>query len=642
MGRPSSRKRTQDSTAPALEKEVAFSPASAGWIVSPFWDSVLFIAAPLVAMAGLLPLRAYWSSQQLSVFLLAFFTFGHHFPGFLRAYGDRELLARYRWRFLLAPPLLFATTLWFDIRNLHGLLIFISAWDIWHVLMQNYGFMRIYDSKQGDRSKLTSRMDWTVAFSWYLMLIVSSPHYRHDLLRRGYSAGLPLIPPEVLQTLEQALTVWTALATLAYVAYHIYQWREGRPVSWRKFLLLGIFLGATFYLYVYINDFLVGFGVWSAFHCIQYYGIVWVFNQNRVAKSASAMTPFIRFLFRPSVGLALLYAGLILAYGSVNYFVSFVSDAGWRRLLMAFTFTSTALHYYYDGFIWKVREPETRAYLNIGTEAKRSFAAASKAVAGAFQQLQPANNGRLQLAYLSAIVLILATTETWWPHAEISMRQSLVALAPGAGEAHFNLGDALWKQGRSEEAIDSFREAVRLLPNSPEARNNLGAVLQESGQLDEAIAEYRQALALSGGSDGVAGQSTGSPILPSAWLGQTGDAFAAHSNLADALAKTNRQEEAIEHYRIALQRDPLAVKVRTNLGATLSALERYDEAVRELNEVLATEPGYAAAHINLASILEFQGKTDEAVWHYEAVLKGNDERAAESARGSLERLRTVR
>jgi tetratricopeptide (TPR) repeat protein len=220
------------------------------------------------------------------------------------------------------------------------------------------------------------------------------------------------------------------------------------------------------------------------------------------------------------------------------------------------------------------------------------------------------------------------------------MRQSLVALAPGAGEAHFNLGDVLWKQGRTKEAIDSFREAVRLMPDSPEARNNLGAVLQETGRLDEAIAEYRSALALSSESDRAAGQSTGSPILPSAWLARTGgDSFAAHSNLADALAKTNRQEEAVEHYRIALEHDPRAVKVRTNLGATLSALERYDEAVRELNEVLVTDPGYSAAHINLASILEFQGKTAEAVRHYEAVLGGSDERAAEFARNALGRLR---
>ena len=216
--------------------------------------------------------------------------------------------------------------------------------------------------------------------------------------------------------------------------------------------MLGIFLGATFYLYVYLDDFLVGFGVWSAFHCIQYYGIVWVFNQSRVAKNAAAMAPLVRFLFRPSVGLALLYAGLILAYGSLNYLVSFVTDAVWRQVLMAFTFSSTALHYYYDGFIWKIREPETRAYLNIGTEARRGLAAASAVVAGAFQRLQPANNGRLQLGYLSAILLLLVATETWWPHAELSMRQSLVALAPSAGEAHFNLGEALWKQGRPEAA----------------------------------------------------------------------------------------------------------------------------------------------------------------------------------------------
>ena len=105
-------------------------------------------------------LRSFLSSRELAVLLLTFFTFGHHLPGFIRAYGDRELFQRFRHRFLLAPPAIFLMVLWFDLRSLHGLLIFISAWDIWHVLMQHYGFMRIYDAKQGAVRQLTSRLDW--------------------------------------------------------------------------------------------------------------------------------------------------------------------------------------------------------------------------------------------------------------------------------------------------------------------------------------------------------------------------------------------------------------------------------------------------------------------------------------------------
>src|SRR5215813_11463232 len=68
------------------------SPASSTWILSPLQDSLLFIGSPVVAIAALLHLRSFWNSQDISVFLLAFFTFGHHFPGFFRAYGDRELV----------------------------------------------------------------------------------------------------------------------------------------------------------------------------------------------------------------------------------------------------------------------------------------------------------------------------------------------------------------------------------------------------------------------------------------------------------------------------------------------------------------------------------------------------------------------
>jgi hypothetical protein len=90
----------------------AIPAAPAPWIISPLWDSLLFIGAPILVIAAFFPLRGVLSSEQIAILLLAFFTFGHHFPTFLRSYGDRELFARYRWRFLLAPPLIFAAALW--------------------------------------------------------------------------------------------------------------------------------------------------------------------------------------------------------------------------------------------------------------------------------------------------------------------------------------------------------------------------------------------------------------------------------------------------------------------------------------------------------------------------------------------------
>jgi hypothetical protein len=151
----------KSSVGPVTARDEAAVPARvpSGWIISPLWDSVLFIGAPLVCMASLLPLSLFWTSDQTAIFLLAFFTFGHHFPGFVQTYGDRELFARSRLRFLLAPPIIFATVLWFDVKDLHGLVIFVSAWDIWHVLMQHYGFMRIDDAKQGEVNAAASRMD---------------------------------------------------------------------------------------------------------------------------------------------------------------------------------------------------------------------------------------------------------------------------------------------------------------------------------------------------------------------------------------------------------------------------------------------------------------------------------------------------
>ena len=74
------------------------------WIVSARADLALVIGAPLL-IAPLMYLAAEISSPTLVAGLIfGVLSTGHHLPGFLRAYGDPALFARYRLRLLLMPP----------------------------------------------------------------------------------------------------------------------------------------------------------------------------------------------------------------------------------------------------------------------------------------------------------------------------------------------------------------------------------------------------------------------------------------------------------------------------------------------------------------------------------------------------------
>jgi tetratricopeptide (TPR) repeat protein len=576
--------------------------------MSPLADSLLFIGAPLVCIVTLLPLRAVWKPADISLFLLAFFTFGHHLPGFMRAYGDRELFARYRLRFLLAPLLVFLVTWWFAARDLHGLLLVVFAWDIWHVLMQHYGFIRIYDAKRGAISPVTARLDWALALAWYVTLILLSPHYSHSLLFRAYSSGLPLLRPVFFTALQVGLVCASVALTLIYLGYHFHLWRQGRGVNWRKLTMMGIFLAATYYLYVGLNDFTTGFAVWSAFHCIQYYGIVWSFNRNRVARS-QAVTAFLRFLFQPRPALVALYLALILLYGGVNYAAQFIQDETWRQLLIAFVATSGTLHYYYDGFIWRIREAETGRYLGLATAARpQDQRVTARAWLDALRRFSQGRQASLMHAACFGVVLLaLGALESRRPHSELSMRQTLALTTTPVGVAHFHLGEAYYQQGSFEQAINSYREAARLMPEDARAAAKLGLSLTRLGRSDEAIAEFERALASEPG------------------------LYEAHYNLGLLRARRGEREAAMRHFQQAfpagderalraLEAEPAAAEVLSNLGLGLMNADERAAALAMFRRAVAADPKFVSARLNLGNALLIEGDLPAAQNHFEQAL----------------------
>jgi len=495
------------------------------WIISPFWDSVLFIGAPIVSIGILFPLRIFWEPQQYALFLLAFLTFGHHFPGFVRAYGDHELFQRYKWRFILAPPLFFAASYWFQDRGLHGILMVTFTWDIWHVLMQHYGFMRIYDAKQKEISPLTARMDWMFSISSYVALIVASPHYRNNLLYLAYQSGIPVLPMGLFEFLKNVIYAVAILSAVAYVGYSFYLSKQGRH-NIRKLVTLALFLGATYYLYIYSHDFVVGFAVWSGFHCLQYHGIVWAFNRSRVERGGD-VTRFVRFLFRPKVALAVFYASLIFAYGGLAFLQQNLSEDGTlKALLITFVATSTILHYYFDGFIWKMREKDTREPLNITAGNSGLIQSSARTLKIWSERLLPSyKKGLYQAGYVTAALLLVGGLEMWRPNDYLAMHRNLAVLASGSEEAHLRLGEALRDRGQFPAALSAYQNAVELNPAFAKAHVMMGVTMAGLGEIDGAAEAYREALRL-----------------------QPGDATA-HFNLAGVLEGQGQNEEALHHYQ---------------------------------------------------------------------------------------------
>ena len=208
---------------------------------------------------------------------------------------------------------------------------------------------------------------------------------------------------------------------------------------------------------------------------------------------------------------------------------------------------------------------------------------------------------RIVLATLTTVLLLGFTMCTWlqvryWQNS-LTIFQHTVNVTTDNHFAHNNLGVALAKGGRLDEAVDHYYVALRIKPNEAEVYNNLGNVLEAQGNLDEAIRHYYEALR----------------INP--------DNAKAHNNLGNVLATKGNVDEAVSHYSEALRIEPDYAGAHYNLGNVLAERGNVDEAINHYKEALRIWPDWAGAHNNLGVALERRGNFKEAIRHYYEALR---------------------
>ncbi len=179
-----------------------------------------------------------------------------------------------------------------------------------------------------------------------------------------YESGGPLVPVSVISGIRAVVVGALVLVTVRFVWRQWSDWRQGRGASVVKITLLATSIAFWWYCNVGVQNVLVGIALFEVFHDVQYLAIVWIYNRTRVERDES-ISGFMRFVFRRSGALIGVYVGLVLAYGSIGLASSALAAEWTRHVLLGVATASALLHFYYDSFIWKVRETQTRSMLGI-------------------------------------------------------------------------------------------------------------------------------------------------------------------------------------------------------------------------------------------------------------------------------------
>ncbi len=175
----------------------------------------------------------------------------------------------------------------------------------------------------------------------------------------------------------------------------------------------------------------------------------------------------------------------------------------------------------------------------------------------------------------------------------IAQFQSAIETGRAAFDVYYYLGAAYLRQGRSAQAIDPLREAIRKLPTYAPSYIDLARAHVAIGQYDAAVAVLREGLS------------------------RDPDSFQFHSHLG-FIARARRDLDAAKaEYEKARALEPRDFDVRMNLSAVYRDTGDVARAIGEVDAALALRPDEGDAHNQRGMLLGGAGRFPDAAAAFE-------------------------
>lgn len=200
-------------------------------------------------------------------------------------------------------------------------------------------------------------------------------------------------------------------------------------------------------------------------------------------------------------------------------------------------------------------------------------------------------------------------------------------------DAYLALGIVLEKEGRPEEALDAFRNAIEADPRYAEAYRWAATIYSTRG--GDLLEEYRMWKgAYAAAPDDLFYADSYLRFL-SERMGDLHQALkislraleSSPGNLemlrhaGDVGHRLGEYEQAIRYYRQILALVPSSTEAYQRIGLSLIEMQQYEEAITAFRSALSIDPNLPGAHAGLGAIYQVQQRYKEAIVEFETVFR---------------------
>ncbi|MBF0542251.1 MAG: tetratricopeptide repeat protein [Nitrospirae bacterium] len=170
----------------------------------------------------------------------------------------------------------------------------------------------------------------------------------------------------------------------------------------------------------------------------------------------------------------------------------------------------------------------------------------------------------------------------------INSFKKAIKFNPKYADAYFNKGSAYCNLGSFQQAIKDFNKAIELDPEITDAYYNRGTAYNRLGNHEQAIKDFNKALELD-------------PEL-----------IEAYNNRGNAYKSLGKKEIAIKDYNKALELNPQMSLVYNNRGNVYYSLGNKEQAMKDYNKAIELNPQFVGTYTNFSEFYLTSNKYEES------------------------------